>query len=133
MQAKFGILAAGLSLLCSSVPVAAHHSFALEYDGSKPVTVSGTVSKVEWTNPHARFYVDVADDRGAVTTYNMELASPSALNRNGWSSRTLKIGDKVTVKGFGGRTEGTRVNAKSVITADGKSLFTGPGDEDYKP
>ncbi len=76
----------------------AHHSFSTEYDGTKTFSVKGTVSKVEWTNPHVRFYVDVTDAAGKVMTWNMELASPSALARNGWTSRTLKVGDEVRSK-----------------------------------
>ena len=71
----------------------AHHSFAAEYDANKPVTLKGTVSKVEWTNPHARFYVDVKDDKGAVTTWNLELASPNVLRRNGWTRTSLNVGE----------------------------------------
>ena len=78
------------ALLSSGSALLAHHSFSLEYDGAKTFSVKGTVSKVEWTNPHARFYVDVVEN-GKTTTWNIELASPSALNRNGWTSRTLKM------------------------------------------
>jgi hypothetical protein len=131
MTARLGLLIAVL-VVSAAIPLAAHHSFALEYDGNKPIMVTGTVTRVEWTNPHARFYVDAMDDKGEVTNWNFELASPSALARNGWSSRTLKVGDKVTIKGFGARAAANRVNAKSVITADGRAIFTGPGDDDYK-
>ena len=93
----------------------AHHSFSSEYDGTKTFKVNGVVSKVEWTNPHVRFYVDVTESDGKVTTWNMELASPSALARNGWTSRTLKVGDKVTVDGYPGKVVATRGNARSVV------------------
>lgn len=110
--------------------LAAHHSFSAEYDINKPVAFQGVVTKVEWTNPHARIYVDVSDAKGAVTNWNLELASPSALNRNGWSSRTLKVGDKVKVDGFEGRAAKTfRLNAKSIILPDGRSLFSGSVDD----
>ena len=97
MRTKFGILVALFSLLGSGAGLLAHHSFTTEYDGSKTFNIKGTVSKVEWTNPHARFYVDTTDESGKMVTWNMELASPSALARNGWTSRTLKVGDQVTV------------------------------------
>ena len=120
----------GLGLLLSTAPVLAHHSFSVEYDANKPVAFSGVVTKVEWTNPHARVYVDVTDANGAVQTWNLELASPSALARNGWTSRTLKVGDKVKVDGFDGRASKTfRMNAKSIVLPDGRSLFSGSADD----
>ena len=128
MRVKFGVLVAVFALLCSGGAVAAHHSFSLEYDGGKAFSVKGTVSKVEWTNPHARFYVDVLED-GKSTTWNIELASPSALNRNGWTSRTLKIGDVVSVQGWAAKAAAGRGAAKSVTMADGRSLFAGAADD----
>ena len=106
----------------------AHHSFSTEYDGTRTFKLTGSVSKVEWTNPHVRFYVDVTD-AGKTETWNMELASPSALARNGWTSRTLKVGDKVTVEGYAAKVAANRGNARSVITADGRSLFGGAADD----
>ena len=138
MRAKFGIftspgLRAGVvaifSLLGSGAAVFAHHSFTTEYDGSKTFNIKGTVSKVEWTNPHARFYVDTTDESGKMVTWNMELASPSALARNGWTSRTLKVGDQVTVTGYAAKVAAYRGDARSVITADGRSLFGGAADD----
>ena len=129
MRTKLGLLAGGLSILCSGGVLLAHHSFSSEYDATKTFKVSGVVSKVEWTNPHVRFYVDVTSADGKVTIWNMEVASPSALARNGWSSRTLKVGDKVTVEGYSGKVVETRGNAKSVLLADGRSLFAGAADD----
>ena len=80
-----------------SAPLVAHHSFAAEYDEKKPVTLKGVVTKVEWANPHARFYVDVKDDKGNVTNWNLELASPNVLVRNGWTRKSLQVGDAVEV------------------------------------
>ncbi len=129
MKAQLVILAVTLGFLGSGIPASAHHSFSLEYDVSKPITLQGVVTKVEWTNPHARVYVDVADVKGAVATWNLELASPSALSRNGWTSKVLKAGDKVKVEGFEGRGTGTRrANASSITLADGRSLFSGSAD-----
>lgn len=119
------MLVAGLWLLHSGAVLVAHHSFSAEYDGTKLFKITGVVSKVEWTNPHARFYVDVSEPDGTVTTWNLELASPSALTRNGWTSRVLKVGDTVTVEGYSGKVVRTRGNPRSVLLADGRSLFTG--------
>ncbi|MBI3049136.1 MAG: hypothetical protein HYY76_12590 [Acidobacteria bacterium] len=130
---KLGLLVAGLCLLYAQGVLAGHHSFAAEYDGSATFNVTGVVSKVEWTNPHARFYVDVREPDGTVTTWNMELASPSALVRNGWTSRTLKVGDKVTVEGYPGKIVKTRGNPRSVVTADGRALFAGVGSDPNAP
>jgi len=121
---------ASLGVLCVGVTLAAHHSFTLEYDSNKRITLKGVVTKVEWTNPHARFYIDVTGEKGTVSNWNLELASPSALVRNGWTSRSLKPGDRVTVEGFGPRATGTyRVNARSVVLADGRSVFSGAAED----
>lgn len=130
MRTNFGIVAVGVSLLCSATGLAAHHSFAAEYDQNKPITLKGVVTKYEWTNPHARFYIDVVDEDGKVINWNIELASPSALARNGWSSRSLKVGEQTTVQGFEAKVAGTyRVNARSVVLADGRVVFSGATDD----
>jgi len=129
MKAKLGAFVACLSLLCSGAALVAHHSFSTEYDGTRTFKFKGTVSKVEWTNPHVRFYVDVVDETGKAVTWNMELASPSALARNGWTSRTLKVGDQVAVEGYAAKVAPNRGNARSVVTADGRSLFGGAADD----
>jgi hypothetical protein len=129
MRAKFGVLVAVFGLLYSGAALFAHHSFSTEYDGAKTFNLKGVVSKVEWTNPHVRFYVDIVDEGGKTSTWNMELASPSALARNGWTSRTLKVGDQVTVQGYAAKVAPNRGNARSVVTADGRSLFGGAADD----
>lgn len=110
-------------LVLATVPLAAHHSWTVEYDAAKPVTVKGVVTKVEWTNPHTHIYVDSSDDNGTVTSWNFEMASTLALERGGWSRRTLQPGATVTVGGFEGRDVKTRAIASSIRTADGKELF----------
>ena len=129
MRTIVGLFVASTFVVSFGGVLGAHHSFSSEYDGTKTFKVNGVVSKVEWTNPHVRFYVDVNESDGKVTTWNMELASPSALARNGWTSRTLKVGDKVTVDGYPGKVVATRGNARSVVLADGRSLFAGTADD----
>jgi hypothetical protein len=133
MRAKLGVLAAVLGLLLSVVPVVAHHAFGAEYDASQPLTLKGAVTKVEWLNPHARFYVDAVDEKGNVTNWNIELASPNSLVRNGWTRNSLKIGDQVTVKGFAARSGAKMANASSVTLPDGRSVFAGQPGGDAPP
>lgn len=132
MRAKLGVLVAGLGLLWAAGPVAAHHAFAAEYDVTKPVTVKGVVTKVEWTNPHARFYVEGTDEKGAKTTWNFELASVNSLVRHGWTRKAVNPGDQVTVKAYlakASRDPG-KANAAEVTLADGRHIFAGtPGGD----
>ncbi len=125
MRAKLAILIACAGMLATALPVFAHHSFAAEYDASKPVELHGTVTKMEWTNPHARIYLAVKDANGTVTEWNLELASPNVLSRNGWTRHSLKEGDVVTVSGARAKDGNTMANARTVILADGKKVFAG--------
>lgn len=128
MRRKLGILVVGLALFCLAAPIAAHHSWTSDYDGNKPVTVKGVVTKLEWTNPHTHFYVDSTDEHGTVTSWNFEMASTLSLERAGWSRRTLPVGAEVTVEGFGGRSVTHRAIASAITMADGTALFVGkPG------
>jgi hypothetical protein len=133
VKVALGLAAAGVSLTISATPVRAHHSFAAEYDSTKPVTLKGVVSKIEWTNPHARFYIDVKDETGTFT-WNLELASPNVLTRNGWTRKTLNIGDEITVQGALAKDGSKMANARVVTSAAGKRLFAGSsGDEGPQP
>jgi len=128
MRVRLAIFAAGLGLL-ASVPVLAHHSFQAEYDANQPVTLKGVVTKFEWTNPHARFYIDVKDENGKVTNWNLELASPNVLQRQGWTRHALKEGDEITVTGSRAKDGSNMANARTVTLADGKKVFAGsPSD-----
>ena len=132
MRTKLAMLAAAAALMIPVVRLAAHHSFAAEYDANKPVTLKGKVTKVEWTNPHARFYVDVADANGKVTNWNLELASPNVLKRSGWSRTSLKEGDNVTVEGSAAKDGANMANARAVTLASGKRVFAGSSGGDGK-
>lgn len=123
MRVKLGILAAGLAIAGFGVPLSAHHSWTAEYDAKKPVAVKGVVTKVEWTNPHTHFYVDSTDESGKVTHWNFEMASTPALERGGWSRKTLPVGTQVTVEGFAGRTVAERAIVTSFKGPDGKEFF----------
>ena len=133
MKTGVGVVIGLALVLASSDRVGAHHSFAAQYDADKPVTLVGTVTKVEWTNPHARFYVDVKDDKGDVTNWNLELASPNVLRRNGWSRTALKVGDEVTVEGAAAKDGTKMANARVVQLADGRRVFAGSSGGDAPP
>ena len=128
MRALAGLLAVGI--LGSAAPLAAHHSFAAEYDADKAVTLKGTVTKIEWTNPHARFYVDVKDVDGRVSNWNLELSSPNVLTRAGWTRNALHVGDQVTVEGWAARDGSKMANAREVMLADGRRVLAGSSNPD---
>ena len=110
--------------LCLAAPAWSHHSFAAQYDADQPITLSGVVTRIEWTNPHARFYIDVADENGNVVNWNFELASPNVLRRRGWSRDFLKPGDEVTVEGSLARSGANMANALAVSLADGTRIMS---------
>ena len=130
MKAKIlftaGLVAAGL-------PLFAHHSGAAVFDSSKHIELKGTVTKVEWTNPHAHFFMDVKDANGKITNWNLELASPNVLVRNGWKRNSLKEGDAVTVTGSPAKDNSTLGIAQSITLPDGRKLnFLSAFEEDAK-
>ena len=114
--------------MCCSGPVQAHHSTAAEFDQSKPLKFTGTVQKIAWTNPHVYTYVEVKQAGAAPVVYHIEGGSPNTLFRQGWRKDSLKVGDVVTVTGQGAKNpESTNVGAATILTADGKKVFTGDG------
>ena len=133
MKGSVGVLAGVAILAFSAGTAVAHHSFAAQYDANKPITLKGTVSKVEWTNPHARFYVDVRDENGTVTNWNLELASPNVLVRNGWSRKSLNVGDEIVVEGSLAKDGSKMANARVVRLADGRRVFAGSSGGDAPP
>ena len=118
---------AGVVLLAAGLPVFAHHSGAAEFDVNKGIELTGVVTKVEWTNPHAHFYIDVTDASGKVANWNLELASPNVLVRTGWSRHSLKEGDKVTVTGLKAKDNSNVGHANTITFPDGRKLNFGSG------
>ena len=122
--AWLGVLAFGVAASAS-----AHHSAIAEYDLEKPVKVTGTVTRVEWSNPHIWFYVDVKDDAGKVSQWQCEGGAPNSLTRNGWTKNSLKQGDAVTVDGYLAKDGKNTLNARTIKMADGKTVFAGSSND----
>jgi hypothetical protein len=122
--ARFCLL---MVLLCPAAGLHAHHSFGAEYDANKPITLTGVITKVEWTNPHTHFYLDVADAKGKVTNWKFEGYNLAVLYRIGWKKDlTIKPGDKITVTGWQARDGGNWAHSREVTLPGGKKLFFGP-------
>ena len=123
------LIALSVIVLAATAQLFAHHSFAAEFDANKRVTLKGTVTKLEWTNPHARFYVEAKDESGKVTNWNFELGSPNVLTRQGWRRDSLKVGDTVTVEAYMAKDGSNLANARRVTLADGRKVFAGSTGE----
>ena len=125
MKYRLGALMVA-GIFCAAIQAFAHHSFAAEYDDKKVMTIKGKVTRFEWTNPHVRFHVDAADDKGVVTNWDLELMSVNTLTRAGWDRHALKVGDEVTVQFYLAKDGSKRGNARgSVVLADGRKIFAG--------
>ena len=119
----------GVVFTAGVLPVAAHHSFAAEYDASKAVRITGVISKVEWTNPHSYLYIDVKDDQGTLLTWTCEGGAPNALSRRGFRKNDIKLGDTVTIDGYGAKDGSRLMDARRITLSDGRSFYSGsPGD-----
>ena len=114
-------------LCCFSLPLAAHHSFGAEYDTSKPISLTGTITKIDWTNPHSFLFLDVKDDKGEVVNWKLEGYPPGVLYRTGWRKDiTIKVGDTVTITGWRSRDSSNLAHSREVTLPDGRKLFFGP-------
>lgn len=125
MTSKAALVLVLAGLLAGSLPVDAHHAFSAEFDSEKPVKLTGSVTKLDWTNPHAWIFIDVKDASGKVANWGFELASPNGLMRNGWTRFSLKPGDVVTIEGSRAKNGSTNANAQVVVSASGQRLFAG--------
>ena len=123
MRSLLGALAGIALLVAAPAAVEAHHSFIAEFSRDLPVEVTGTVTRVEWQNPHARFYVEAETEDGEIVEWDFELTSPNVLMRRGWRHDSLQVGDTVTVEGFRARNAPYVANAGDVTLADGTVLF----------
>ena len=135
MRTRLTVAVASLAgLLLAAVPLVAHHSFAAEYDATKPIKFTGTVTKIEWTNPHCYFYVDVKTESGKIENWALELGNPNALLRNGWTPKSVKIGDEVNVEGTRAKDGSLLGNARSmVLMSTGQRLFAGSSQTTTNP
>src|SRR5436190_20754670 len=129
MRKVAAIILVSLGILLSATGAGAHHSFTAEYDSAKLRQFTGTVTKVEWMNPHARFYLDVKGEQGAAANWNFELGSPIFLRKLGWKQDSLKIGDQVNVEGYLAKDGSRMANARKVTLADGRSILAGSSAE----
>lgn len=131
MRTKLEALVAGVGLFVMAATVVAHHGFDTEYDANRKISLSGVVSRIEWTNPHMHIYIDVTEKGGNVTTYNMEMASPNTVQRQGWGRSTLLAGEKVVFEGYGGKAVATRGALAKIAKAEtpDKPLFIQGGPE----
>jgi hypothetical protein len=129
MRVKLSVFLMTLGLLVMALPVLAHHSFAAEFDGNKPVTLTGTVTKVEWRNPHIWVYLDAKDADGKMTPWQCEGGAPNALTRQGWNRDTLKVGEPVVIDGYKAKDGSNTCNARAWKLPNGKTVFAGSADD----
>jgi len=130
MKHQFVAFMASMVAVSVSGPVLAHHSFAAEFDAQSPIELTGTVTKVEWMNPHTYFYIDVEDENGDVESWALEMGSPNGLMRRGWTRNSLQVGNVVSVSGTRAKDGSYKGNVRSVVLASGQRLFAGSSQPD---
>ena len=128
-SSAFALLAVAFGAFLTVAPLPAHHSFSAEYDSKRPVVLKGTVTKVEWMNPHVYFYLDVTSESGDITNWALEMGPPNGLERSGWTRNTMKVGDDVIVEATLAKDNSKQANARSVTMAStGKKLGAGSSE-----
>jgi hypothetical protein len=132
MNGKSIGLAVAFAATVATTPAIAHHSFAAEFDATQPVQLKGTVTKIEWMNPHAYFYIDVKDASGKVTKWGLEMGSPNGLMRQGWTRNSMKVGDEIVVEGSRAKDGSDIANARSVVLGSGERLFAASSQESQR-
>ena len=132
MNGKHVGLGVALAMVVMATPAIAHHSFAAELDASQPVQLKGTVTKIEWMNPHAYFYIDAKDASGKVTSWGLEMGSPNGLMRQGWTRNSMKVGDEIVVEGSRAKDGSNIANARSVVLGSGERLFAASSQDNQR-
>ena len=133
MKTRLAVAVVGVGMLLAAVPVWAHHAFAAEFDSNKPVTLRGTITKMEWINPHSWVHINVKDPDGKVTSWMVEGGPPNALFRRGFTKEAMPVGVEILVQGYQAIDGSKRANGRDITFADGRKLFlgsSGPGAPD---
>ena len=125
MQTKVTVAAACLGVAFAITPLFAHHAFTAEFDANQPIKLNGTISKMEWVNPHSWIYLDVKNNDGSVTTWAVEAGAPNAMSRRGWNMNSIKVGTEVVIDGYRAKNGQNIANGKDVTLPDGRKLFVG--------